>query len=180
MIEKLRELLERAGYSQIPMSLDHVQAVLGSAEQLFAISVYTSAEQLKNGWQSAAHEVASTIQAQLTSELDGLRWDLYLLYLVDGGLDSELRSEIENSRLYFRKLVFTESDQPFENRLPLGIGSTLETRQELILFDDVAFLREFSEVVPQEVITRLGDRFFTDGYNSLGNLEKQFSGGKVD
>ncbi|KAA9003923.1 hypothetical protein F4V43_10910 [Paenibacillus spiritus] len=177
MINSICLLLEEAGLEKSRIKLEYSKFLYANPEQIFVLSSFTNEDELSSGWKNTAHEVAVTIQSKLSDELDSLRWDIYLIYVVNDLVSPHLKAEIENSRLYFRKLVIFKGEEvPIENRLPLGILGHLHFNEKLTLFDDYSFLEEFKKNVSPEVQKELGDDFFIDPKSNLEILKSKYGG----
>lgn len=167
------------------LELNHLAAVYGTPQQLFAIAAFPSEQELEAGWQQVAHEVAYKIQGRLQGEFDELRWDLYLVLLVtDSSVRPEMRKKIENDQRYFRKLVLAAEDHPFTDRLPFRF--VVKEQEQMLLFEERQFLQELRGCLSERAVERLGADFFEapvphDHDSLLGQLRERFArGGGAD
>lgn len=176
MLEEVRSLFAgRPGYREEEGS--PFDGFFASAEQLYVIVQMQDEEHLLAAWEKTAEEVAVTVQSRLSGPWDDLRWDLYLLFLVDGQVSAGGRKRIENSRRFCRKLVLTAEDRPFAGRLPLFLELQAP---EGVLFTEGDFLRELRNCLPDRAVRRLGERFFAAGAASADELASRLIGGGDD
>ena len=184
MIEELRALFaQQDAFTELRLDPSEagraIQAVFASPEQLYAIVTCATEAELGQRWESAAEQVAVTVQSRLSGRLADLRWDIYLLFVVEeGAAGPGLRKQIENNRRYCRKIVLTAEDRPLTARLPLFLE--VQESQQGVLFDEGDFLKELRACLPEQVAARLGDDFFAKGMRETAELVKRLTGGGED
>lgn len=152
---------------------EYINSVYASPEQVFAISVFSDEVSLLKGWEDAAEEVAIQIQSQLSGPYDLLRWDMYMLYWVEGpNISTEMKVRIENNRYFFRKLVLQSSDYPLSNKLPFitSYKRFQTTANEAFLFEQTDFLNELQACLSPNVAPFINKRLFQTGVNSAEEL----------
>jgi|SRR5699024_9743360 len=141
------------------LEFSYLDKVYASPEQVFGIAFFETEDQLLENWEKAADELAVKIQGRLNGNLRDLKWDIYLILLINQpDILIVNRKVIENDRRYFKKIILTTKDRPFSNKLPLTLDIHLE--DELIVFNDYHFLQELKNHLETEVIEKMGSRFF--------------------
>ena len=167
MIDKLNSLFNEQGrfFKFTEIDFDYINVVYGSPEQLYGISIYENEQQLIENWEHAADELAVKIQGRLSGQLKPLKWDMYLILLVQAEeIKVDIHKKIENNRLYFKKIILTKKDYPFVNKIPLNIQ--IKQENEFILFNDFHFLQELKSYLSPTTIERVGNDFFEGNFTS--------------
>lgn len=83
------------------------------------ISVFTfimkTKKELAENWEIIISSVAAHYQAELVNtNQDFERWNIYLLFLIEGKVDVDLKYKIENDKFSSRKIIQEEWKQGFE------------------------------------------------------------------
>lgn len=155
------------------VSIRHIDALYFSAKQIFAIVSYDSPSSLENNWERAAYQFAYRVQNQLPSELDDLRWDMYLVLFVDAQeISNALKKRIESNRFFFRKIIITSSDlNRLTEKLPLDFQTKLPEHQlERLWFHDRHFLEQWQSCVQQSTKDQLNKALFQADEQSVDKL----------
>jgi hypothetical protein len=174
MISNLRLLFEEKGCFMKFKEIDftYLNSVYASPEQIYGIAIYETEKQLLENWEQAADEFAVKIQSHLKGPLKVLRWDMYLiLMLTQGDIQVAIRKKIENDRLYFRKIILSEQDYPFTDKLPFLLN--IDPNEEFLMFNDLHFLQELKQCLTPKTVERIGQDFF-EGNFTEEDLYKKF------
>lgn len=156
MVDKVVEYFNvREEYIEFQnFKLDKLNYVFASPEKIFAIAVFEDEEILKSEWENASQEFAIRIQSQLVGPLYNLKWDLYLVLIVENDIcDVEMCKKIEVDRKYFRKIILTKNLDDFQRKLPIELE--LGASDQLEVYSDKQYLEELRKVVSDNVIDRL-------------------------
>jgi len=165
------------------IKLNFLTQVFGSPQQIFGIAIYDNESLLRENWKKAGDEFAVNIQSQLSGPLYSLKWDMYLILVVESKVENiELCKQIENDRMYFKKIVLAENLEEFNRKLPIELK--LDNSDQLDFFSDKQFLVELKKIVSSEVAERLdlniyesnsidkaNDKIFLELYKSRGVQE---------
>ena len=136
------------------MKLNFLAEVFGSPQQIFGIAIYDNENLLRENWERAGTEFAVNIKSQLVGPLHNLKWDMYLILVVESNVKNiELCKQIENDRMYFKKIVLAENLEEFHRKLPIELK--LENSDQLEFFSDKQFLVELKKSVSPEVAEKL-------------------------
>ncbi|MBK5503249.1 hypothetical protein JFT97_01450 [Bacillus sp. TH12] len=128
--------------------------IFGSPQQIFGITVFEDENSLQRDWEKVSQEFAVRVQSQLVESLYDLKWDMYLILVVQKNIeDIELCKRIENDRMYFKKIVIAENLGDLKRKIPVELE--LENSDQLEVFSDIQFLEELRKVVSSEVALRL-------------------------
>ncbi|QEL88076.1 hypothetical protein DN409_16510 [Bacillus mycoides] len=131
-----------------------MECVFASPQQIFGIAVYKNESDLEENWEKAAKEFAVNIQSQLVGNLYNLKWDMYLILVVQSNFENlELCKQIENDRMHFKKIVMAQNLEDFHRKLPIQLE--IEESNQLTIFSDKQFLEELKKVVSPEAAERL-------------------------
>ena len=104
------------------MKLNFLTQIFGSPQQIFGIAIYENENLLKENWGKAGNEFAANIQSQLAGPLHNLKWDMYLILVVESNVENiELCKQIENDRMYFKKIVLAENLEEFYQKVPVEL-----------------------------------------------------------
>lgn len=180
-MNRLHDLLSRQpSLVLLPqIQLRHVEAIYASPQHLFAIASYRSEAELLQNWSRAAHMLAFKVQRNMPLALDALRWDMYLLLVVEAEqVSAEVQKLIENNRFYFRKIVLSRDELEEEavlcDRLPLLFQEdqleVAEERASTLWFEERHFLQKLAESVGEEQVEQLGADFFLKGARDRDEL----------
>ncbi|HEU4962622.1 MAG TPA: ABC-three component system middle component 1 [Bacilli bacterium] len=162
-----------------PTRDDLIEAVYASPQHLYTLVHCASEQELQTRWENVAEHVAVTIQSRLTGALSDLRWDIYLLYVVEEPqITAALQKQIENDRRFCRKLVLAGEDGPDFARLPLFFE--VSEGQGGVMFAERDFLAEMKACLSAETAACLGDDFFTGRLRSADELVRHLTGGDED
>ncbi|MCR6784045.1 ABC-three component system middle component 1 [Bacillus thuringiensis] len=135
------------------IELDLLKFIFGSPQQIFGITVFEDESSLQRDWEKVSEEFAVRIQSQLVASLYDLKWDMYLILVVQKNIeDIELCKHIENNRMFFKKIVLAENLGDLKRKLPIELE--LENLDQLEVFSDSQFLKELKKVVPSEVASK--------------------------
>ncbi len=141
----------------------HIEKIYATAEQMFIIATFSSAAELAATWENLNCLVAYELQSILEGDFDGLRWDIYLLLVIDNGeVSLELARAIEGDRKFFRKIVITNHDDSMlEDRLPVAFSiendAIIENSK---MFGDEHFFLHLKQCLSPQAVSRLGSSFF--------------------
>jgi hypothetical protein len=137
--------------------------VYASTQGIYAFVEIDNEEELTNRWEDCSYELATRVQAKLPNSIDNLRWDIYLIFFVNGTTTPLLRKLIENDRRFFKKIVFTNNELNL-NRLPFMFDfiKHIENKGNII-FQDSMFLESLRGVLSENAINLLGESFFKNG-----------------
>ncbi|KXY33945.1 hypothetical protein AT269_15070 [Bacillus cereus] len=136
------------------IELDLLTVVFGSPQQIFGIAIFEDEDSLKKDWKQVSQEFAVRIQSQLVGSLYNLKWDMYLILVIQANIeDIELCKHIENDRMYFKKIVLAKNLGEFQRKLPIELE--LENSDQLEVFSDKQFLDELRKIIPSEIENRL-------------------------
>ncbi|ARZ62375.1 MULTISPECIES: ABC-three component system middle component 1 [Bacillus cereus group] len=165
------------------MEFNLLKAVFSSPQQIFGIAVFDDEENLRRDWEKASQEFAIKVQSQLVDSLYNLKWDMYLILVIDTDMiDVELCKHIENNRMYFKKIVIAKNLAKFNRKLPVELD--VENSEQLEVFSDKQFLDELKKVVSPEVANRLDFDIYTrqpiDKANNTTFLEPYKSKGAYE
>lgn len=152
VIEYLRTIEEFHEFNQLEVT--SLKKIFGSPKQIFAIASFDDENQLQVGWQKASEEFAVRIQSQLVDTLYNLKWDMYLVLIVESEIqDKDLSKSIENDRRFFKKIVLTKNEKNFEKKLPIELD--MVNSDNLEFFSDREFLIELKKVIKIETFNRM-------------------------
>lgn len=102
--------------------LNLLKFVFGSPQQIFGIASIENENSLKSDWEKVSQEFAVRIQSQLVESLYNLKWDMYLILVVQTDIENiEFCKHIENDRMYFKKIVIAKNLGKFERKLPIEL-----------------------------------------------------------
>ncbi|MEX6702314.1 ABC-three component system middle component 1 [Peribacillus frigoritolerans] len=136
------------------IELDLLKFVFGSPQQIFGIALFEDEDNLQRDWEKVSQEFAVRIQSQLVASLYNLKWDMYLILVIQTNIeDIELCKHIENDRMYFKKIVIAKNLEEIQSKLPIELE--LKNSDQLEVFSDKQFLDELRKAVPPEVANRL-------------------------
>ncbi|WHY84011.1 hypothetical protein QNH39_15100 [Neobacillus novalis] len=136
------------------IELNLLKFVFSSPQQIFGIAVFEDEDILQRDWEKVSQEFAARIQSQLVASLYNLKWDMYLILVIQTNIeDIELCKHIENDRMYFKKIVIARNLEEFQRKLPIELE--LDNSDQLEVFSDKQFLDELKKVVPSEMANRL-------------------------
>ncbi|HFK1716340.1 ABC-three component system middle component 1 [Bacillus cereus] len=136
------------------MQFNWLKSVFSSPQQIFGIAVFEKEADLRRDWEKVSEEFAIKVQSRLEDSLYNLKWDMYLLLVVQNdSVDIELCKHIENNRMYFKKIVAAKNLGGFERKLPIELD--IKNSGQLEVFSDKQFLDELRKIVSSEVANRL-------------------------
>ena len=136
------------------IELDLLEVVFCSPQQIFGIARFKDEESLRRYWEKVSHEFAVRVQSQLVASLYNLKWDMYLILVIQNSIkDIELCKQIENDRMYFKKIVISSDLKEFQRKLPIELE--LKNSDQLEVFSDNQFLEELRKIIPLELANRL-------------------------
>ena len=141
------------------IDLYFLEHIFGSPQQIFAIAVYENENLLKENWEKASNEFATSIQSQLTGTLHDLKWDMYLLLVVKSNVENiDYCKEIENNRTYFKKIILAENLEEFHRKVPIELE--LDNSDQVNFFSDEQYLLELKKIIPSEIADKLNLTIF--------------------
>lgn len=113
MIDNYKEL----DLSYLELSEDEILLkpdIYNSDENLIAIKVFKSVEELKNEWKNVQNFIAGNIQSNLESFqlADALVWNIYLLFIIPNDIEIEkyFIGEIESNKFCCKKYILKVAD----------------------------------------------------------------------
>lgn len=136
------------------IELDSLEIVFASPQQIFGIALFEDEDSLKRGWGKASEEFAVRIQSQLVESLYNLKWDMYLILVIETNIENvELCKRIENDRMFFKKIIIAKNLGKFQRKLPIEFE--VENSDQLEVFSDKQYLDELRKVITSELAERL-------------------------
>lgn len=133
-----------------------------SYDQLFAISVFETQEQLINEWKQAARELAFNVQSKLIDEWDGLRWDIYLILVTNESVSLENKKKIENNRSYFKKVIISKGDSSKGEFREFDSNFIVENNKGFQIFNEDDFLLELNGCLSEDAKNKLSKTNFDE------------------
>ncbi|UDK97560.1 hypothetical protein EYB33_15145 [Lysinibacillus sphaericus] len=163
MVNQLIQYLEQENdFMKITeIQFNYLNYVFTSPQSILGIAVYENEEELELNWDKAAQEFAVDIQSQLVGELYDLKWDMYLVLAVNCEIQNiEFCKEIENDRMYFKKVILAPNLDEIFNKLPIKLE--ISTSKSSTLFSDVHFLKELKSIVSEKAAKKLNEAIYTN------------------
>jgi len=136
------------------IDLNLLDYIFASPQQLFGISIVKNENDLIENWENISREFAVRIQSQLNDTLYNLKWDMYLILIVETTIrEIENCKQIENDRMFFKKFVISKDMKYFMKKLPIDLE--IDNSEELQTFSDKEFLNELENSIATEVVKRI-------------------------
>lgn len=166
MIKEIMGFVEENGFLKLDqLDFSYLNAVYISPEQVYGFIQFETEEELRRIWEKASDELAVKLQSRLVKELKMLKWDVYLIITVtQNQIDTSYRKLIENDRHYFRKVVITENDFPYKDKVPFVLELTNDN--ELLIFNDNEFFDQFRGCLQESTLNKLPIEFFKADLNA--------------
>lgn len=182
--EVVKYFYDRKEYIEFKnLKLDKLNNVFASPEKIFGIAKFEDDKSLKSEWEKVSQEFAIRIQSRIVGPLYNLKWDLYLILIVENDIgDAEMCKKIEVDRNYFRKIVLAKNSGDFQRKLPIELE--LGASDHLEVYSDTQYLDELKKVVSDNFkgrfdfnlyenhsIDQANDEIFLNPYKSKGAQE---------
>ena len=136
------------------IDLNLLNYIFASPQQIFGISVLENEIDLITSWEKVSQEFAVRIQSQLKDTLYNLKWDMYLILVVETTIkEIEICKQIENDRMFFKKFVISKDMKDFMKKLPIDLE--IDNSEELHTFSDKEFLNELKKIISTEIVERI-------------------------
>jgi len=136
------------------IDLNLLNYIFASPQQIFGISVLENEINLIKNWEKVSQEFAVRIQSQLKDTLYNLKWDMYLILVVETTIrEIETCKQIENDRMFFKKFVISKDMKDFMKKLPIDLE--IDNSEELHTFSDKEFLSELKKIISTEIVERI-------------------------
>ncbi|MED3575476.1 ABC-three component system middle component 1 [Cytobacillus praedii] len=104
--------------------------------------VLNDQEELLENWKDISGDIAIYFQGELTNDIE--IWNIYLLFLVQGSVDSEVRYIIEQNKYSSRKLVVENVMRPLDDE---NINNILEEKLFRVEIDTASKVSSDTESV---------------------------------
>ncbi|WP_371747643.1 ABC-three component system middle component 1 [Terribacillus sp. DMT04] len=166
MINAIKRILEdELNAIEIKKSWSSLNNVYATPQGIYGLVEFANIEKMENEWENCAAELATRVQAQLQNGIDNLRWDIYLIMLVDNNIPTLLRKVIENDRRYFKKIVINSRELDL-NRLPFIFDFNITSiGAELLIQQESMFLKSLRNTLSDKSKKVFGEEFFDNGQN---------------
>lgn len=137
-----------------------INSVYAAKQGIYGFVEYQTEQELIENWESCSYELATKIQARLPESIDNLRWDIYLIYLLNDSISPLIRKIIENDRRFFKKIVMSKKEMDL-NRLPFMFDfSSKKDNVETVIHQDKIFLESLNNLLSEKGRRVLGEKLF--------------------
>ncbi|MBW3111596.1 hypothetical protein KYJ26_07130 [Bacillus sp. MCCB 382] len=141
----------------------NIDVVYASTQGIYGFVELENEVELTARWEECSYELATRVQAKLPNSIDNLRWDIYLIFLVNDITSPLQRKLIENDRRFFRKIVIPNNEVNL-NRLPFMFDFIKQFQSKrLVIHQEKMFLNSLKSVLPESATRLLGESFFQNG-----------------
>ncbi|WP_420489008.1 ABC-three component system middle component 1, partial [Neobacillus vireti] len=82
----------------------NINSVIASPKGIYGFVEFETEDELIQKWEDCSYELSTKVQAKLSEHLDNLRWDIYLILIVNSNISPLSRKVIENDRKFFKKI----------------------------------------------------------------------------
>lgn len=168
MISKLEDyLLKKENTIKIEKDWIYIDSVIATPIGIYGFKTFQNEEELMDSWMDSCSELSTKVQANISNQLDNLRWDIYLIFFIENPISTSTRKIIENDKKFFKKIVISNNEID-QYRIPfilniLDDGINDESGAKSILPQENIFLTNLKSTLSGVALEMFGDEFFIDG-----------------